>query len=135
MQSLIRRIKVILKSVSFPIMFNNTSTKIVEDNQATLQNLKLLLLSDRGALFGDPYYGTIIKRLVFDQNNVILRDIVSDAIYTAILQFMPQIKVNRKDITIAQSGSKIDVNIKATNMVDFQTDLYNLTLINGDKED
>jgi phage baseplate assembly protein W len=47
--------------------------------------LKLLLLSDRGSFFGDPYYGTVIKRLIFEPNNVILRDIVIDAVYTAII--------------------------------------------------
>ena len=119
-----------MKSISFPIMFNNTTTKIVSDHDATLQNLRLLLLSDRGGLFGDPYYGTIIKRLMFEQNSSILKDIVVDAIYTAILQFMPQIKVKRKDISILQQGSKIDINIKATNMLDFQSDLYNISLMN-----
>ena len=111
-------------------MFGNTTTKIVEDHEATAQNLKLLLLSDRGAFFGDPYYGTIIKKLIFDQNNYILRDIVIDAIYTAILQFMPQILVNRKDITIIQQGVDIYVNIKATNMLSYQTNMYNINLLN-----
>nr|DAD82744.1 MAG TPA: hypothetical protein [Siphoviridae sp. ctrpg19] len=43
---------------------------------------------------------------------------------------MPQIKVLRKDITITQDGNKIFINIKATNMLDFQTDLYNINLLN-----
>ena len=47
-------------------MFGNTTTKIAEDHEATLQNLKLLLLSDRNGLFGDPYFGTILKRLMFE---------------------------------------------------------------------
>ena len=121
-----------MNSIQFPVMFNNTTTNVVEDRDATLQNLRLLLLSDRGSLFGDPYYGTIIKRLMFDQNDVILRDIVIDAIYTAIIQFMPQIKVNRSDITIVQNGYKIEVNIKAKNMLDFQIDLYNIELTSGE---
>lgn len=119
-----------MKSIAFPIMFNNTSTKIVDGHDATLQNLKLLLLSDRGGLFGDPYYGTILKRLIFEQNNSILKDIVVDAIYTVILQFLPQIKVKRKDITIRQDGVDISVNIKAVNMLDFTPDLFNISLMN-----
>ena len=119
-----------MKSIAFPIMFNNTSTKIVDGHDATLQNLKLLLLSDRGGLFGDPYYGTILKRLIFEQNNSILKDIVVDAIYTVILQFLPQIKVKRKDITIRQDGVDIFVNIKAVNMLDFTPDLFNISLMN-----
>lgn len=119
-----------MNSIAFPVMFNNTSTQVVHDYDATLQNLKLLLWSDRKGLFGDPYYGTIIKKLIFEQNNVILKDIVIDAIYTAILQFMPQIKVERKDITIVQSGVSIYVNIRAKNMLDFQVDMYNISLMN-----
>lgn len=123
-----------MNSIQFPIMFNNTATSVVEDYDATLQNLKLLLLSDRGGLFGDPYYGTILKQLMFEQNNFVLKDIVIDSIYTTIIQFMPQIKVNRKDITIVQDGSKLQANIKAINMLDFQTDLYNISLMNYQEE-
>lgn len=111
-------------------MFSNTQTNIVSDHEATVQNLKLLLFSERGQLFGDPYYGTILKRLMFEQNDVVLRDIVIDAIYTAIQQFLPQVKVLRKDIKIVQSGSDLFVTIKATNMLDFQTDMYNINLLN-----
>jgi phage baseplate assembly protein W len=89
-----------------------------------------LLLSDRGSFFGDPYYGTIIKQLIFEPNNYILRDIVIDAVYTSILQFTPQILVDRKDITITQQGIDIYVVIKATNLLDYQTDMYNINLIN-----
>ena len=102
---------------------------MVEGRDATIQNLKLLLLSDRGGLFGDPYYGTVIKKLLFEPNNYILRDIVIDAIYTAILQFMPQILVTRKDISIIQQGHTIYVTVKATNMLDYQTDMYNINLL------
>lgn len=119
-----------MNSIAFPVMFSNTKTNVVSDHEATAQNLKLLLYSERGGLFGDPYYGTIIKKLMFDQNDVILRDIVIDAIYTVIQQFMPQIKVKRKDITIVQNGTSLFVDIKATNMLDFQTDMYNVNLLN-----
>lgn len=123
-----------MNSIQFPIMFNNTSTKVVEGHDATIQNLKLLLYSDRGGLFGDPYYGTIIKKLMFDQNDMVLKDIVIDAIYTSILQFMPQIKVNRKDITLVQDGVTIHANIKAMNMLDFQPDMYSINLMNYQEE-
>ena len=119
-----------MNSIAFPVIFNNTSTKIVEDHEATAQNLQLLLLSDRGGFFGDPYYGTIIKQLIFEPNNYILRDIIIDAIYTAILQFMPQVLVNRKDINIVQKGADIYVTIKAINMLDYVTDMYNINLLN-----
>ena len=76
------------------------------------------------------YYGTILKQLIFEPNNYILRDIIIDAIYTVILQFMPQVLVNRKDINIVQKGADIYVTIKAINMLDYVTDMYNINLLN-----
>ena len=119
-----------MNSIAFPNIFNNTSTRVVSDHVATAQNLKLLLASDKGSFFGDPYYGNIIKSLMFNQNDVILRDIIIDAIYTVILQFMPQILVKRKDITIVQRGTDVYVTIRALNMLDYVTDMYNINLLN-----
>lgn len=119
-----------MNSIAFPNIFNNTSTRVVSDHEATAQNLKLLLASDKGSFFGDPYYGNIIKSLMFNQNDIILRDIVIDTIYTVILQFMPQILVKRKDITIVQSGIEIYATVRALNMLDYVTDMYNINLLN-----
>ena len=63
-------------SIEFPKMFNSASTRLVEGSSATLQNIKLLFESCRGSLLGDPYFGTKIKRYIYEQNNIILRDII-----------------------------------------------------------
>ena len=117
-----------IKSLAFPNMFNKASTRIITDHEATASNLRLLLLSDRTSLFGDPYYGTILKKYLFDQNDIVLRDIIIDSIYTAILQFMPQIVIQRKDIIVTSDKEKVFIKIKALNLLDYQTDLYNITL-------
>jgi phage baseplate assembly protein W len=117
-----------IKSIAFPSMFNRGSTKVYSDHEATASNLKLLLLSDKTSLFGDPYFGTNLKKFMFDQNNRVLRDIVIDSIYTAILQFMPQVLVERKDIKVTSDRTKLFINIKAKNLIDYQTDMYNITL-------
>jgi phage baseplate assembly protein W len=109
-------------------MVSNTSTVLVKDKSATLSNLKLLLASDKRSLFGDPYFGTNLKKLTFEQNNQILRDLVIDDIYTAIIDFMPQIWVRRSDITIRSERAKIYVEIRATNLLDYQTNLYTIDL-------
>lgn len=46
-------------SINFPDMVSSVTTKLISDHDATVQNLKLVLLSDRGSLFGDPYFGTL----------------------------------------------------------------------------
>ena len=69
---------------------------------------------------------------MFEQNNLVLKDIVIDAIYTAILQFMPQVMIERKNITITQDAYHIYINIKAKNILDYQLDTYELVL-NGEE--
>lgn len=118
-----------MKSIGFPDMLNNITTNVVEGHEATVSNLKLLLLSDKTGLFGDPYFGTNIKKLLFNPNNYILRDIVIDEIYTAILQFIPQIRIERKNISVVSSGTDVYVTIKALNLLDYTTDLYSINLI------
>ena len=118
-----------MNSIAFPNIFSNTTTKVISDHEATVSNLRLLLLSEKNGLFGDPYFGTNLKRLIFEPNNVVLQDIVIDDIYTAILQFMPQIRIERSNISIVSSGTDLYVTIRALNLLDYTTDLYNINLI------
>ena len=117
-------------SISFPQMFNHASTKLVYDHDATWQNLKTSLLIDKGSMFGDPHWGSGIKRLIFDQNSSILRDIVIDDIYSNIATFMPQVRVHRKDIQINPDKNTLYVSIKARNLIDFQLETVNIALFN-----
>ena len=119
-----------MKSIAFPQMFTRTVTNTISDHDATLQNLKLLLWSEKGELFGDPYYGTGFKKYLYDQNDLVLEDIIIDDVYTTIALFMPQIKVNRKDIKLTRDDKgQLSVTIKCTNLVDFTTDLYTIVLM------
>ena len=86
-----------IKSIAFPNMFTRTSTNFVTDKEATFQNLKYLILSEKGELFGDPFYGVGLKKYLFDQNDTIIKDLVLDDMYTAIATFMPQLRINRND--------------------------------------
>lgn len=118
-----------MKSIAFPKMFQPNSTNIKKDFDATRQNTLLLLRTEKGELFGDPYYGSGFKKYIYDQNDVILYDLIVDDIYTAIALFMPQIKVDRRDIKVDRDGiGKLTATIKCTNMVDFTTDLYTIVL-------
>ena len=116
-------------SIQFPDMFSGVSTKLVQDHKATSQNLKLMLLSDRGSLFGDPYFGTLWRKLIFDQNNEILRDIIIDDILTSIETFMPQLLTKREDIEVTSDKYSVSINIKALNLIDYQTDMYSIKLM------
>lgn len=115
-------------SISFPKMVTNTHTILVQDHEATYQNLRLMLLSAKNTLLGDPYFGTNLKKLTFEQNNQVLRDLVIDDIYTSVLTFIPQLVLKRSDITITSDRYKVYAKIKATNLIDYQLNTYNINL-------
>ena len=122
-----------MRSIQFPKMFNRTVTNLVTDYDATLQNLKMLLWSEKGELFGDPYYGTSLKRYLYDQNDSVLQDLLIDDIYTAVKVFMPQIRIERKDVKIYRSDKgEVSCTIRAMNMADFTTDLYTIVLLQAE---
>lgn len=126
-------------SIQFPTMFNSSSTNLTKTSlQATTQNLLSLLGSERGEFVDDPDYGVAIKRYIFEQNNTILRDIIIDELYTQISVFIPQVIINRKDITIRQNGTgkraRLEATIKVINRLDFTTNTFNLVLFNNEEQ-
>lgn len=124
-----------MTTIGFPKMFTNSNTLVVRDShKATMQNLKLLLSSEKGEFFGDPYYGIKLKAYMFNQNNYVLRDILIDEIYSQIQLFMPQLVVMRNDIVITSTRGKATVRIKALNREDFQTNMYDLVLFDTEEK-
>ena len=119
-----------MKSIGFPKMFGTTtSSNLIIDKQATLNDIKLLLGSEKGTLFGDPYYGIKLKYYMYEQNGTILKDIIIDEIYSQIKTFIPQVIVNRKDIDVIQSEKgKLTANIRVTYVVDYSQENYSLVL-------
>ncbi len=120
-------------SFAFPDFLSSTNVKLLKDHEATTSNIKLLLLSDKYGLFGDPYYGTSLKKLLFDQNSLVVQDLIIDDIFIAIQTFMPQVKINRKDIKVQADREHLNINIKALNLLDFKVDLYNIMLTNSEE--
>ena len=124
-----------MNSICFPSMFNTNNTKVYDQTEyleATKQNTSLLLHCEKGELFGDPYFGLLFKHYLFDQNNYILKDILIDMIYTQIALFIPQVRVDRKDIEIIQEQrGKLICRFTCINQIDYQLNTYNLTLYEG----
>ena len=119
-------------SIAFPDMFNSSGTKLVKDRDATMSNMRLLLASWKKSLFGDPYFGTNIKNFIYEQNNIVLRDLVIDDILVSLQQFIPQLYVQRKDITITNSGTDVYVNINCINKFDKDVNTYKIKLTSDD---
>ena len=115
-------------SLSFPDMFTTSRTKLYKDRDATMSNLKLLLLSFKGNLLGDPYYGTNLHKIIYSNNHQILKDLVIDDIYMAIAEFMPQLRVARNDISVYGDGINLYATINATNLLNYTTNMYEINL-------
>lgn len=119
-----------MNAIRFPNIFNSNKAAIVRDREATYQNLKTLLLSSKLTLFGDPYFGSNLRRLLYENNNVILQDLVIDDIFTVINTYMPQVRVLRDNIRVTSDGNRVIVNIYAQNLLDYSFDEYSVQLLN-----
>ena len=127
-----------MRSIKFPHMFNTNSTRVwksSEHRNATKQNTKLVLYSERGELIGDPYFGLMLRHFMFDQNNYILRDQIIDMIYTQLAIFIPQVHVERKDITVFQDREKAKLycEFSGVNQIDYQLNTYQLVLFDSNE--
>ena len=110
-------------------MLSINETKLAKDHEATYNNLYLILkTTTKECLYGDPYYGTNLLRIIYQQNSILLKDIVVDEIYTAITTYVPQLKLTRKNINVTSKGTKLFAEIRAINLIDQQLDLYEIEL-------
>lgn len=127
-----------MRSLKFPHMFNTNSSRVWKSNEflkATRQNTKLILSCERGELIGDPYFGLMIRHFMFDQNNYVLRDQIIDMIYTQLAIFIPQVHVERKNITVFQDREKAKLYCEFTgiNQIDYQPNTYQLVLFDANE--
>lgn len=122
-------------SFTFPDMIGNKSGNFnsIDNKQAVKQNLSLLLLSIKTELLGDPYFGTNLQKLIFDPNDIVIKDLVIDEIYNSIKVFAKEITVQRKNITIKQEKGKLYATLRLTYNKDNTNDLYNIVLITNEE--
>lgn len=123
-----------VSSISFPTIFKNNQTQVVVDQDATKTNLRLLLGSEVNSLFGDPAYGCPLKQAIYALNNIILKNILIDAIYTSIQTYLPQVSVKRNNIKITSTDNKtISAQIICMSTIDGSTNMYDIQLLNTDE--
>ena len=116
-------------SIAFPDMLSVNRVNLVNDHEATKSNLYLILKTmTRECLFGDPYYGTNLLRVIFQPNSILLQDVIADEIYTAIVTYIPQLKLTRNNIKVYSKDTKLYATVDAMNLIDYKTDLYTIEL-------
>lgn len=116
-------------SFDFPVMIRNNSAALLSDKLAVKSNLKLLFSSERQELFGDPYFGTLLKRVIFEQSSSLVTDLLIDEIYTSVTTFIPQIFLTRKDIKLEiKNDIELYAVITYVYLPDNTSDMYTILL-------
>lgn len=123
-----------MRSWKFPKMFNTNNANIWLESEyleATKQNAKLVLNIERGELYGDPYFGLLLKHYMFNQNSYVLRDIIIDMIYSQLVLFIPQLYIKRQDIEIIRDNQKgkLTCRFSGVSQIDYTLNTFNLTLL------
>lgn len=119
-------------SFDFPSMLNSNTAKLVKNKDAVRSNVLLLLQSEKKTLLGDPFFGSRLKRMLFEQSNSLIADLVIDEIYTTLTTFIPQIYLTRKDIELLSDRNDIYVTVKYIYLLDNTQDLYTISLTSDD---
>lgn len=122
-------------SFAFPRMLNSTTANLVQDKDAIRSNMILLLSSERDTLFGDPYYGSELKKYLFEQSGAIVPDLLIDELYTTIQTFMPQVRLTRKDINVYVIKSSLYADINYYYVIDNTSDLFTIKLTESTTEE
>lgn len=115
-------------SFGWPEIFTGSTTNLAYDKEAAVNNLRLILGSEKLGLFGDPKFGSNLKRYLFEQNSTWLHDILRDEIYTLIRIYMPQLVVQRKDIRIVTDHSALLAEITCRWANSPKMDMFNIRL-------
>lgn len=121
-------------SLDFPNIFNGSSVSLVKDYDAVKSDLKALLYSNKGGLFGDPYYGTNLKKVLWEQAyEPVIQEIIKDEVFEVIYSYMPQITVDRSSIKVDVSGNAVVVSIDVKSSNGIESNLYQITLLTGEE--
>lgn len=111
-------------------MINNSQVQLQKDKEAIKTSIRLLLASEKLSFFGDPNYGCNLLKLLFEQANVIVSDIIIDEIYTALSIYIPQVKIERKNVEIYNDKFNLYTNIKYVYRIDNTSDMLTIKLTN-----
>jgi hypothetical protein len=113
-------------------MLNSANSNLLNDRDAIRNNLLLGLSCETGCLFGDPYWGCQLKKFIYEQPTTLIQDLIIDAIYTFILEFMPQIQIERKNITIGVQSNNIFATLSYIIKTNGVSDMYTIKLTDSE---
>lgn len=119
-------------SFNFPRMLRSNTSQLLKDKDAAKSNLYLILKSEMNSLFGDPMFGGGQKKILFEQSTSLVADLIIDRLYTAIITFIPQFFLTRKDIKVYIKQNDVYADVRCTYIPDNTSDMYTINLTESD---
>ena len=119
-------------AISFPNIFNKSTFNLEKGYEAIKQDLILLLGSNKRGLYGDPWFGTDIKSVLWDQNHpAIMTELARDEIFESIYSYMSEnVGIEREDIEITRVDNYVNVEINLSAYSNKENDMLNISLLN-----
>ena len=101
--------------LTLPLQMTTNTFNQTYDNLVQLQsNVKNLLLTQKGERLAQPTFGSDLHKLVFEPNDGELEEKISNAIESAISQWLPQLTVEKIDIDATadmKDKNQVDISI------------------------
>jgi hypothetical protein len=124
-------------SITHPKMFSltNGNTGLDSLDVSINRSISLILLTAKGEVFGNPEFGSDIRKFLFQNYNDNLKELIIDEIIESVSKWEDRIILSRNDITIEQNDLVLKIHISYTltnSNIRGDTDVY--TPINFPKE-
>lgn len=119
-------------SFAFPNMLSYNSANLLADKDAIKSNLQLLLNVEKKSMFGDPAFGGTLRKAIFEQSRSLITDLLVDEIFSIIVTFMPQVYVERRNISLMADDTAVYATIGITYRMDNTSDLLTIRLLEED---
>lgn len=124
-------------SITHPKIFSiiNGNTGLDTLSTSINRSISLILLTAKGEVFGNPEFGSDIRKYLFEYITDTTKELIIDEIMNSVSMWEPRIILERNNITIEQDDMTLKIHISYTltnSNIMGNTDVY--TPINYPKE-
>lgn len=101
-------------TISHKKCFNRTSgsTFLSEKDLSVEQCMRLIILTSKGELLGDPEFGTNIYEYLLMSNTDVIAELTINDILTGINTYEKRVQVSRDDISFNIDRNTVHINIQ-----------------------
>ena len=103
-------------SITHPKMFslNNGNTELDKLSSSINRSIALILLTAKGEAFGNPEFGSDLRKFLFEYITDITKELIADEIVNAVSQWEKRVVIDRSNITIEQDDMTLKITISYT---------------------